>query len=269
MDTMTDTDHEDIRYEDVVRQWKARKIGTVHALDAVLADYRILFAYHSNRIEGAGVSLHETREIFENGKVINYTGDLRALFETENQKVCYDFLKEKIISHEQVTEQLILDVHEKLCHGCYDEARWSEGERPGTYKKHFYGVSTDVGVPPEDVPEEMNFLCGQISDMLPPDRPASDEAVLTAAAYFHCNFESIHPFADGNGRVGRTMLNYILVSNGLPPAVLFEEDKMLYYEALTVFDHTEKLDGFIAYVREQTVKTWVRRSRKGRTFIAI
>lgn len=260
---------EQIAYEDVVRKWKERDIHTISQLDTALSDYRILFAYHSNRIENAGVSLHETREIFENGKVINYTGDLRPLFETENQKICYDFLKENIIGRAPVTEQLICETHERLCHGCYDEARWTEGERPGTYKKHFYGVGPDVGVSPEDVAFEMKDLCRQLADAFEQKEFIPEEQILTAASWFHCNFESIHPFADGNGRVGRTMLNYILLTHGLPPVILYEEDKKLYYEALAAFDHTEKLDGFNLFIKEQTVKTWTRTDRKGRNFIAI
>ena len=85
-----------MKYEDIVSAWHAKNIETVADLDTVLSDYRVMFAYHSNQIEGAGVSLHQTREIFENGKVVGYTGDLRAIFETENQKVCYEFLKDKI-----------------------------------------------------------------------------------------------------------------------------------------------------------------------------
>lgn len=284
-----------ITYEAVVEKWKKRQVDSVNVLDAVLSDYRILFAYHSNKIEHAGVSLHETREIFENGKVINYTGDLRALFETEDQKVCYDFLKDKIIAREPVTPKLILETHEKLCHGCYDEARWSQGERPGTWKKHFYGVGMDVGVSPEDVPEEINFICGQLAELTEREKAGderseteepftrksgaeeaaagvtklTDDQIVTAASYFHCNLESIHPFADGNGRVGRTLLNYILMVNGLPPTVLFDEDKKLYYEALAVFDHSDRLDGFAAFVKEQTVKTWTRRKRNREMFIAL
>ncbi len=84
-------------YNDVLSAWQKKEISTKQDLDVALSDYRVFFAYHSNKIEGAGVSLHQTKEIFENGKVVGYTGDLRALFETENQRVCFEFLKEKIV----------------------------------------------------------------------------------------------------------------------------------------------------------------------------
>ena len=79
----------------------------------------------------------------------------------------------------------------------------------------------------------------------------------------------IHAFADGNGRVGRTLLNYILMCNNLPPVIIFDEDKETYFMALEVFDHTEKIDGFVQFLKEQMVKTWVRKTPRGKEFIAI
>lgn len=241
----------EITYEEVVSRWKARQIGTAGSLEEVLSNFRILFAYHSNKIEGAGLDIHQTREIFENGRVINYTGDTRALFETSNQKTCFENLKERIAEDEPVTPGLVKSIHGDLLNGCYDEARWARGERPGEYKKHYYGVGDDVGVSPEDVPAEMEFICRQVQEC-----GGDENEILTAAAYLHCNFENIHPFADGNGRVGRTLMNYFLMIHDMPPAVIYEEDKETYYLSLAVFDKTEKLDGFIEFLKEETVKTW-------------
>ena len=246
-------------YDDVIKSWKEKNISSIADLDVALYDFRILFAYNSNRIEGSQITIHQTREIFENGKVIGYTGDLRALFETENQRVCYEFLKDKILKKEPLTEELVLEIQEKLCHGCYDESRWQKGERPGTYKKNYYGVGMSVGVLPEDVPEEMQFICRELkeADLDTPSR------ILKAAAWFHCSFERIHAFADGNGRVGRTLLNYILMVNDLPPVIIFDEDKETYYMGLEVFDHTDNIEGFVKFIKEQTVKTWTRKNTKG------
>ncbi len=252
-------------YEQIATAWQDKRIQTLADLETVLSDYRVFFAYHSNRIEDAGVSLHQTREIFENGRVIGYTGDLRALLETENQKVCYEFIKDKIIAKEPVTEELIRSIHEKLCHGCYDENRWQKGERPGEYKKNFYGVGLSVGVPPEDVAEEVSYICEELSGA----ELKSSEDVLKAAARFHCSFERVHAFADGNGRVGRTLLNYILMINNVPPVIIFDEDKETYFMALEVFDHTDRIDGFVAFLKEQTIKTWTRTTPKGKEFVGM
>lgn len=221
-----------ITYEDIVQSWKNRIIQNEADLDVALSNYRILFAYHSNRIENAGLSLHETREIFENGKAINYTGDPRAIFETQNQKICYEYLKQKIVAKEPVTPELICDVHVLLNQGCYDESRWLKGERPGIYKKHYYGVGEDAGVLPEDVPDEIQFICDELSDI-----NKDVESILTAAAYFHCNFENIHPFADGNGRMARLWHTAILskwksIFEFIPIESQIEKFQDDYYDAI-------------------------------------
>lgn len=251
-----------ISYIDILKKWQAHNLTSNADLDLVLDNYQILFAYHSNSIENAGLSLHQTREVFEHGKVMNYTGDTRALFETQNQKTCFQFIKPHILDKTPISPDFIQETHLLLNQGCYDENRWSKGDRPGTFKKNYYGVGSNAGVLPEDVEEEINFLCEEINE-LNTDEP---EKILLTAAYFHCNFENIHPFADGNGRTGRTLMNYFLMTHGLPPTILFEEDKETYYMALAVFDETEQLDGFVQFLKEQTIKTWVREPirRKGK-----
>ena len=74
-------------FNQIIESWRSRRITTEADIDTAIAEYRVLFAYHSNTIEGAGVDLHQTREIFENGRVIDYTGDLRSLFRSEERRV--------------------------------------------------------------------------------------------------------------------------------------------------------------------------------------
>ena len=101
-------------------------------------------------------------------------------------------------------------------------------------------------------PEEMAYIVSQAMEMT----DETPEKVLTAAAWLHCNFEYIHPFADGNGRAGRTVMNYYLMLRDLPPVIIFEEDRKLYYEALAVFDASEKVDGMVSFLKDELVKTW-------------
>jgi len=77
----------------------------------------------------------------------------------------------------------------------------------------------------------------------------------------HDTREIIHPFADGNGRVGRTLLNYYLMTHGYPPLVLYSEDKKTYYLALSVFDETGQIEGFKEFLKEQMIKTWEKKKR--------
>jgi Fic family protein len=236
-------------YSEIVASWQNKVVTNREELMAKLQNFRIVFAYNSNKIENPETTYHNTREIFENGKVINFTGDIRTIFEIQNQKECFDFLADKILNREPITKELILQTHEKLMKGCYDETRYLKGERPGSFKKHDYVTGDDVGELPENVESEIDFLCNELNEN-------EGKNPLKIATYFHLNFESIHPFADGNGRLGRTLLNYYLMIHDYPPTIIYNEDKDVYYMALEVFDKTGQINGFEKFLQEQTEKTW-------------
>ena len=240
-----------MNYQELVQQWQNKNIKTACDLDTELENFRIIFAYNSNAIENPNTTYHDTREIFENGKVSSFTGDLRTLFEIQNQKECYDWIKDKIIAKEPISINLIKEIHEKLMHGCYDETRFAKGERPGEFKHHEYVTGDNVGAYATDVEAEIQALCDEVNQFGSID-------VLKAAAYFHLKFESIHPFADGNGRVGRTLTNYFLMINNYPPTIIYDEDKESYYMALAIYDHSEKIDAFEEFLKVQSLKTWAR-----------
>ena len=124
------------------------------------------------------------------------------------------------------------------------------GERPGEYKRHDYVTGREeVGASPEDVADEVRELLEEL-------RSVASEIVLTAAAYFHAKFENIHPFADGNGRVGRLAMNYPLVLHGHPPIIIHEEDRTEYYVALEAWDARQELAPLREFLIRQTQKTW-------------
>jgi Fic family protein len=81
-------------------------------------------------------------------------------------------------------------------------------------------------------------------------------AFLKAATYLHASVEFIHPFADGNGRVGRTLMNYYLMTHNHPPLIVFDEDKRLYYECLQKYYETEVLNPLYEFLKYETEKTW-------------
>jgi Fic family protein len=231
--------------------WRNWDVSSADAIDYRLNNFRILFAYHSGRIENQAITFNDTREIFENGKVINYTGDPRAIFELGNQKLCYEFLKRKIAQKEPLTARLVLETHNILTSGTYDERRYIErGERPGAFKKHDYVTRREeVGSMPEDVPRDIDELLTELLD-IPRD------GLIKAAAYFHLRFEYIHPFADGNGRVGRALMNYLLIINNHPPIIVHDEDKAQYYAALEHYDRTEEIIPMCEFLAAQTIITW-------------
>ena len=252
------------KYNEIAGMWKRWNVASVPDLDTRLDNFRILFAYHTGKIENDKVTYHDTREIFEHGRAINFTGDARTLFEQGNQRLCYEFLKHKIAANEPLSIPLVLEIHSILSGGTYDERRFIErGERPGAFKKHDYVTGREeVGSLPEEV-------YGDISALIDEIEAYKGEHILKAAAYFHLRFEYIHPFADGNGRVGRALLNYFLLTRNHPPIIIFEDDKAEYYAALENYDKTEDIEQMYKFLIYQTERTWektLKREDRRKTF---
>lgn len=240
------------KLESIIKMWQKWNVKTSADIDLRLDSFRILFAYNSGKIENEAVTYNDTREIFENGQVLNYSGSPRTLFETQNQRLCYEFLKPKLAACEPLSVSLIKSIHAILTSGTYDERRYiAQGERPGEFKKHDYvtGIA-EVGSSPEDVGHDLDELVNEIAVF------EGAGGILKAAAYLHARFEYIHPFADGNGRVGRTLLNYFLMTHNHPPIIIYDEDKRGYYDALAGYDMTEEIEPLLDFLKAQAEKTW-------------
>ena len=249
-------------YEKAIALWQQKNITTDAELAEALNGHSIAFAYHSGKIENEKITYHDTREIFEHDGVTSYTGDLRTLFEIRNAKDANELLLTSFHEKRAFDETFIKKLHLLLTQNTYDTRRWQLGERPGEYKRHDYVTGKEeIGAAPEDVSEEMNELLSELTDV-------ADRNALTAAAYFHAKFENIHPFADGNGRVGRLAMNYFLILHNHPPIIIHEEDRKNYYTALEAWDSKQELDSLCSFLKEQTEKTWakqIERIQKHRT----
>lgn len=237
-------------YAVAVQLWKSRQITNASELAAALNRFSVSFAYHSLKIENEQITFRDTREIFENDGAIASTGDLRTVLEIRNAKEAFKLFLKTFDDRRSVDESLIKEFQYTLAKDIYDARRVHLGERPGEYKHHDYITGKgETGAAPEDVAEEINELIAELHD-LPRD------GLLTGAAYFHVKFENIHPFADGNGRVGRLLMNYLLVLNDHPPIIIFEEDRQEYFGVLEKWDSAQELDPMITFLQEQAIKTW-------------
>ena len=241
------------QYQKVLQLWRSYAVASSADLDKYLASFRILFAFNSGKIENDDITYHDTREIFENGRIAGFSGDPRALFEQQNQKLCYAFLRDKIVAKEPLSVELVREIHRALTMGTYDERRYVVNEeRPGEFKKHDYVTGLhEVGSAADKVEFDLADLLKELNDYHGND-------VLRAAAYLHARLEYIHPFADGNGRVGRTVLNYYLMTHDHPPLIVYDEDKRGYYDALRCYDESEEIEPLVDFFRGQAVKTWAK-----------
>ena len=172
------------------------------------------------------------------------------MFEIRNARDANELLLIAFKEKRPLDEDLIKQFQRRLTLNTYDTRRCQLGERPGEYKHHDHVTGRgEIGASPEDVAEEMRELLMELHGV-------EAKNALTAAAYFHVKFENIHPFADGNGRVGRLAMNYLLLLLDHPPIIIHEEDRKEYYAALEAWDTDQDLDRMIEFLKEQSVKTW-------------
>jgi len=244
-------------YQDIIAMWQSFAVTTKADFEQRLDNFKVLFAFHSGKIENDEIDYHDTREVFEHGRVTSYQGSPRTLFEQQNQKVCYEFLLAHLESKTPLSTDFIKEVHRVMTEGTYDEQRYIvNGERPGEFKKADYVTGIhEVGSPPEYVAEDLESMLDELTEVV---KQTTTKNVLKIATYFHARFESIHPFADGNGRVGRTLLNYFLMINNHPPLIVYEEDRRYYYAGLQKYDEIEELGQLQDFFINQVEKTWNR-----------
>ena len=243
-------DMNEITYDDVVKYWKSMNISNGTDLDVAVNGMAVLLAYHTTKLEEPEVSFDDTREIFEHGRVVGYTGDIKDLFALRNAKRGWEDLLEAYDHKDAIDEDLIKRFHFALTEGTYDERRYAKGERPGQYKigEYVTGIH-EIGALAEDVKDEVDELLSDLDD-------ADDNKILVAAAFFHAKFENIHAFADGNGRVGRLLMNYFLVLHNHPVVIIHVEDRREYMSALEAWDTEQDLEPLVEFLRKQTIKTW-------------
>lgn len=238
-------------YETILKNWN-KKVKTEKELIRYMNNFQLIYSYNSGKIENPAIDFDDAREIFENGRVISFTGDLKTLYEIKNLKDCIGLMVQGVSSKRPIDIGLIKEFHFTLTKYTYDEKKYiANGERTGEFKKHDYitGIH-EIGAAPEDVEQELSELIDEIKGNFLLNK------VITAGAYFHLKFENIHPFADGNGRTGRALLNYFLLLNGHPPVCIFEEDKKTYINTLRHYDACGDIAPMVAFLKTQTEKTW-------------
>lgn len=219
-----------------------------------LDSFKVSFSYDSGCMENPEITYHDTAEVFDKDGVSNFTGDVRTVFEMVNLKRAWEWLRRSVAERHTLTVDLILEAHRVLTQGTYDERRWERGERPGRFKMHDYRVADDVGLPPEEVPEAMCELASEVADAL--EGRCADRRLLVIAAYLHAKLVSIHPFADGNGRCARLLMNRTLMVAGLPPLTIAETDRLAYFGALDAFCRDGELAPFTEFCQIQSLRTW-------------
>ncbi|MDD8049068.1 MAG: Fic family protein [Thomasclavelia sp.] len=243
-----------INTKKLFEMWRGYRINNKYDLKNHIENLSILFTFHSGNIENSSVKYYDVKEIFDKGQVIKYTGDLITLYEIDNQKKALSYMFECFEKRIPISIELIKKLHFYLCDGTYDERRYNHNnEQPGQFKKHYYVAGINqVGTRPENVNDQMNELIRNINDF----GDVNDDNVLIRGSYLHNCIETIHPFSDGNGRVGRIIMNYFFILNNYPPIIIYSEDKKDYYAALEISDKENNLAAMSKFLEYELQKTW-------------
>ena len=179
-----------------------------------------LFTYNSTAIEGNTFTLQETAQLlFEN---ITPRNSLREINEIINHKEAFDLI---LKIKEDISKKLILKLHQIVVKNTLNKEIARQIEKYRTIQVYIRGVEWSPPKPAE-VPKEMRKLLLWYSKNKKKTHP------LLAAAYFHSAFEIIHPFVDGNGRVGRLLMNLILHKNKYPMINIPNSKRNMYYKVL-------------------------------------
>lgn len=183
---------------------------------------QIDLTYNSNHIEGSRLTKEQTRYIFETNTLGITAENTRIddILETVNHFRCIDY----IIVHatEKITEPHVKQLHSILKNNTSDSQKsWFA---VGDYKRLANEVGGEETVQPHDVHKRMKTLLAEYN--------ANKHVTFDDILDFHVQFERIHPFQDGNGRVGRLLIFWQCLQSGIVPFIITEEQQMFYYRGL-------------------------------------
>jgi Fic family protein len=240
-------DHVDLR--PILQDLKKSIPDPIHVLNTDAAKrekYFLDMTYNSNAIEGSRMTRQETAMTIQ-GK--NVRGkEIFEVMEVINHKNALMYLMDEIKPGFKITEEYVLKLHDIVL---YDFRHKS----PGRYRSGYVNLTNTEKVLPsaQMVPVKMKQWLKQVNTY------GSD--VIGKVAKDHYDFEAIHPFFDGNGRVGRLLMNTQLLSKGFPPSLIHVEDQNKYYVALGRGDAGD-FKNLIQMVCDSLVKGYLLLSQK-------
>lgn len=217
----------------------ARLTGEYHRLatgnDDVIRDVAMTeipeMVYNSNAIENSTLTLEDTEDILLRDAV-KKDHDIREIYEAKNLADVTEHLLDN--PRQSLSVEFILELHRMLLAGIRND--WAGRFRRG---KEWVRVGDHMGANPDFVVGLMDGLVEKYAT------DNTDTYFLDAIAWFHAEFETIHPFPDGNGRIGRVLINQQLMTLGYPPIIIPNKGKHTeYYPAFTTYRTRDKYDEF-------------------------
>ncbi len=188
-----------------------------------LEEISIAFTYNTNAIEGSTITLEEAREIIHDK--ISPNKPLRDVREAESHSIVF---LEMLNKKEEINNKLLLDWHQRIF-------GITKSDISGKFRNYLVRVGSYLAPDWQEVEKMMRALIEFIKN-----KSKINPVELSARA--HYKFEKIHPFGDGNGRIGRLIINHILWHSGYPMLIIEYKKRRFYYKALQKDE-----DGFVKY----------------------
>lgn len=232
------------------------------------------FNYNSNHIEGNTLTYGQTEILLLFGEVIG-NAKMRDLEEMKAHNVCIKMVQTEVSAHNPLTENFIRQLHHTMMREDYtvfrqqpNGSQTSYVVHVGRYKTRPNSVITQTGERFEYAsPEETPALMHDLVEWYNHERDNKSMSVIELASLFHYRYIRIHPFEDGNGRIARLMVNYILLQHNYPMIVIHSKNKDSYLRALSLADANvgpvpsvgahatlAQIQDFSKYLEEQTIR---------------
>ena len=193
---------------------------------------QIMFSYNTNHIEGSKLTEEQTRYIFETNTILFEGGTVASvddILETANHFKLVDYMLD--IADQNLTEDIIKKFHKILKEGTMDSRK--EWFNVGDYKKLANEAGNMKTSSPKQTPKDMQKLMEWYNSL--------PKVTIKEIIEFHARFEKIHPFQDGNGRVGRIIAFKECLKKNIIPFIILDKDKLYYYRGLKEYQNkTEK-----------------------------
>ena len=210
---------------------------------------QINLAYNSNRIEGSKLTEEQTRYIFET-RTIGFKDQeavpVDDIIETSNHFVAFDYLIDTV--DKPLSNEIIKEFHRILKTGTSDTTK--EWFRVGAWKK----LPNEVGGTKTSLPMEVEPDMNKLNEWYNSIKEVSFENIVE----YHYHFEKIHPFQDGNGRVGRLIMFRECLKNNITPFIIDDNHKQFYYRGLKEFEHIKEYLIDTCLSAQDAYKEWVK-----------
>ena len=211
-------DISDINILDVLREQKEMQLkGNLYH------NTQIIFAYNTNHIEGSKLTEDQTRYIYETNTILfekETIASVDDILETSNHFKLVDYMID--IAKEDLTEEMMKGFHKILKEGTSDSSK--DWFNIGDYKKLPNEVGGLKTTEPKYVERDMKKLMEWYNSL--------NQVTINEIIEFHVRFEKIHPFQDGNGRIGRIIMFKECLKHDVIPFIIFDKDKIFYYRGL-------------------------------------